>query len=1597
MNSKSKTKFWQRVASLLLTALITFNCAVPAYAWSNRHPSEELTSASRSVTLEVGERKLLSILYILYPWSSSDNSIVSVHHGIVTGQSEGTATVTVRRLLLWPISWDITVEDPEQHTEHIWDKGDVTTPATCSHEGSITYTCIECGSTMTETIPIDTENHESVKTETINASCEESGSERVFCEACGVTLSETEIPATGHSWNEGMVNEVATCTHEGTLLYTCAKCYETRTEAVPVDPKNHEQLQTETVDVTCTEDGSQRVYCTACDTVLSETTIPAIGHDWDNGVVTEENTCLTEGTLTYTCQNCGGTYEESLPVDSEKHINLREEETEGTCTVGATHRIVCEDCGTVIEETAEPAPGHTEEEVHLDPTETENGYDRIVCSVCGEILSETVIPATGHEWDEGVVTTEATCVAEGVLTYTCKGCDATYTEPIPIDPENHVNIVTETTEPTCTVDGKTVTHCADCGLVMEETEIPATGHSWVEEETIPATCSSTGLITYSCENCNETKEETLALDPDNHINSNIETTDATCTESGSVTTKCTDCGAVLEEVEIPALGHSWGEGSVTTEATCSHEGIMTYTCSVCGETQEETLPLNASNHDNIITDRKEATCTEAGYETTYCNSCDTVISHTELQPTGHAWDEGAVTEEATCVAEGTILYTCTVCGETYENSIPVDSTKHTNVQEETTEATCTEIGKTVVFCADCNAVISETEIPATGHTETEEHKDATATEDGYDRVVCTVCGEVLSETIIPATGEEPEEDEHLVYHLVVQEGIATDLVSGTTYSGIEVTEDGYLLGGTVTLPKSYTNWTFQMIADYNEESTSGIIRQIRFTSNSGKYEECSNVFLLNETSLISNRGSIRIPWVRDSWNTGYVVTIPVQLYAHVSADYEFLPTGDIFWSFSMDSDNGTLLSRIDGATATSTMSTFTDDDGSTKYVDKILPSSFTLTGAHKVKEIKIYDTPLTAEEMEADYEATGITPPTSGISVVSDGLTDMGSSYYFSREYGGYVEPIDSETEAGTYTVEDRNGRTLTYEITDFVQPENGIDNSVYEGVHITNEPETLETGKQYPLSAYPYPFSITGEDGKADEFDVEWSSSDSSVISVIDGLLIAKKPGTVEITATLMGTDMSDTVIITVADPEVVEDIVWYVPSDYESSDGDSFSDTDYEMTTRAIYAAIDEAAANGYNHIVFPQQDFYAVPLENGSGGAYRYYVPSNMTIEFPEGSAFYMMDNELSRGDPTKVEIHYFDFGVPNNDYTGVCEDSHLIMDKYYGERYNTTHSESEYLEEMRFVNIGRKAINCSVEIREAYYPAGYFIVVDGTNNVNRSSGVMNTDDFVSGWLDDNGELQENSNWISTTNFITVPDYGTDGYFISAHGQDSYAGKYWGGCSARVYDILWFDADYNAIQIDRFQGRGEYYDIPEDAVYFKVSLQQSSLPEVESKNTPWIAMHDDGSAKFCEIKNTRVYNSATGIFSVVGETDGLWVHHCYTNRDGMKPLNGRTGDFENGWTAMRHSVVSNNSLNGYFGNPGGFNTFFHTNFITNYSGFTGETEMLRYINNTTDFIEISEKSQAHIYYNTIYSIGIDRFSTSIGYVYHLNNTTGKWVRSY
>ena len=107
-----------------------------------------------------------------------------------------------------------------------------------------------------------------------------------------------------------------------------------------------------------------------------------------------------------------------------------------------------------------------------------------------------------------------------------------------------------------------------------------------------------------------------------------------------------------------------------------------------------------------------------------------------------------------------------------------------------------------------------------------------------------------------------------------------------------------------------------------------------------------------------------------------------------------------------------------------------------------------------------------------------------------------------------------------------------------------------------------------------------------------------------------------------------------------------------------------------------------------------------------------------------------------------------------------------------------NEDKYIEEYRFVEFGRKAYNCSVEITNANYAAGYFITVDGTSSdVNSTDGVITYGDMVKGRINKKGKLVKNSKWISTKKFIKVPkQIKIDGYFLSAGSQANNYGRYW-----------------------------------------------------------------------------------------------------------------------------------------------------------------------------------------------------------------------------
>ena len=794
---------------------------------------------------------------------------------------------------------------------------------------------------------------------------------------------------------------------------------------------------------------------------------------------------------------------------------------------------------------------------------------------------------------------------------------------------------------------------------------------------------------------------------------------------------------------------------------------------------------------------------------------------------------------------------------------------------------------------------------------------------------------------IDATKDDSKKN--LVHDYKVVKGKVIDTVTGKTVKGLKVCKDApaYFVGDNSTKIDLSGNWdeTIEAIIDYDEKKLGGDYPVFQ-TYIPSWIEPSPNASF----NLQFNNGVYNLKFERaavDPYQSHWLSIDSNFLRKDGLYVHENMPKGDIFVAVATDYTNQKSYARINGTASNVKLENKSD---AYKYYRYAI-SQMVVTANHKIKELKIYSGVRNANQLRADYKRTGIASKITEKATGTDGIVGLGCTIAWTvNSKGNLVQQDMSNKKAGVYKVKTAKGATKVVGIANYNPvPDKRVSNKGYQSLHITNKRATILKGKQYPLTAFPYPLKTTGS--SYSDYDIVWSSSNSSVVTVIDGLMIAKKAGKATITAKLRGTKIKDSFTIQVKNPAKITKKVYYVPANFKSSDGYTFSETDYQSTLKAIFAAITYAKKKGYNYVVFPKMKFYASAYNTGL----HYYVPSNMTIEFPKGSELHMMfptnlPNGVSASDATKCEFHIFEFGVPGNDYKNRCENSHLIIDTYYGERYeeyksNGTVNEDKYIEEYRFAEFGRKAYNCSVQITNANYAAGYFITADGTSsNVNSKDGVITYHDMVKGHLDSKGKLVKSSNWISTKKLIKVPaNIKKDGYFMAAGSQANHYGRYWywNNASAQLYDIYWYNSSKKLIKVDKWRGTGDYYSIPAKAAYYKISFQQGELPKVpvgSTKSTPWMTMYDCGAAKDCEIKNTNLYHSATGLFSVVGETDGLYIHNNYVPANGEKPADARLGDFEDGWLAMRHSVLANNVLDKGEYASGGYNNFMHTNYFGN-----------------------------------------------------------------
>lgn len=173
----------------------------------------------------------------------------------------------------------------KQHTEHTWNSGEITKPATCVETGIKTYTCAECGQTKTETIEktghsygdwikVDDTNHKKV------------------C-VCGDEIVEA------HSWDKGVVTLEPTCTENGVLTYTCELCKATKTEVIEATGHHYG-------DWIYSDKDNHKKVCDCGD----EITEP---HSWDEGAVITKQTCTEDGEMVYSCSVCNETKIEVVP------------------------------------------------------------------------------------------------------------------------------------------------------------------------------------------------------------------------------------------------------------------------------------------------------------------------------------------------------------------------------------------------------------------------------------------------------------------------------------------------------------------------------------------------------------------------------------------------------------------------------------------------------------------------------------------------------------------------------------------------------------------------------------------------------------------------------------------------------------------------------------------------------------------------------------------------------------------------------------------------------------------------------------------------------------------------------------------------------------------------------------------------------------------------------------------------------------------------------------------------------------------------------------------------------------------------------------
>ena len=362
---------------------------------------------------------------------------------------------------------DVTVIEK---SDHRWQRGIY--GVTCTETGLKSKTCMSCGKTETEILPVL--GHEYSKEWTVDkeSTCLEEGSKSHHCIRCDSKVDVTSISKSDHKWRDEITTE-PTCTKEGLKTYFCIYCNKSKTESIPAKGHKYSELWTIDKEATCKEEGSMSRHCAWEDSVTDVKTIAKLEHKWECLGAVKESTCTENGLIAYWCKVCDERKEE--PKAALGHSFSRFKSTDKA------------------------------------PTCKEEGSESYHCYRCDAKQDITVLPKLEHKWDDGKTTTQATCIKDGVKTYTCKDCATTKTETIKALGHDYSNEWTIDKAAKCTQEGSKSHQCTRCSAKKDVTVIPKTAHNWSNWSVVEqSTTKKEGKERRTCRTCNAKEERSIA-------------------------------------------------------------------------------------------------------------------------------------------------------------------------------------------------------------------------------------------------------------------------------------------------------------------------------------------------------------------------------------------------------------------------------------------------------------------------------------------------------------------------------------------------------------------------------------------------------------------------------------------------------------------------------------------------------------------------------------------------------------------------------------------------------------------------------------------------------------------------------------------------------------------------------------------------------------------------------------------------------------------------------------------------------------------------------------------------------------------------------